>query len=85
MAKDKNGNAVHPGDKVRLAHGKEHYVNGVLLPDGTVVGSKIGGAKFVAFARDLEVIEKSEANLGAAPLMAAAAEQDQSIVWGNGN
>jgi hypothetical protein len=81
MAYDKKGTVIHVGDRVRV-NGKEHVVNGMAGAPGIVGAESIGHAKFVAFAADVEAIEKHEKNVGAQAFAALAS--DQSIVWGNG-
>jgi hypothetical protein len=79
MAHDKHGTPVHVGDQVRVG-GKYHHVHGVITDDGEVNGDLkgISKAKFVAFARDLEVTEKAPGN------DSKPAYGPGCIVWGNG-
>lgn len=75
---DKNKKPIHLGDKVGMANGASFYVNGGILDSGEVIGGNVAGAKHVAFASDVEVIEKHADNEG------KAAHGGGSIVWGNG-
>lgn len=82
MAVDKNGHLLHVGDKVLDSKGEKHVING-MATNGEVIKIKIDHAKFVDFAKDVTLVEKHDKS--APVLAAAAASQDQSIVWGNGN
>jgi hypothetical protein len=98
MAQDRSGKFIHPGDVVIDSKGVVHTVYGVLTPDGKLHGDRVSvaSAKFVDFARDVELVEKASDNASADPLYVAPDTQvqtsaaapvndgDQSIVWGNG-
>jgi hypothetical protein len=66
---DRHGKPIHMGDKVRTKDGAEFHVHG---------WDPAPHARHVAFAHDLEIIEKGAGNDGKPAL------GDGSIVWGNG-